>query len=185
MADLNEEVEVPTNPFSRSFVENSGPAFALIGGTPSWPEFSDFLEFFHALNLQHFTPDEILFLGGSNKSGSCKGKNNYPPKEKWDKIKNTAIMIDAIRKELGAPIRILSCYRSEDYNACVGGASKSLHTEFNAIDFTCSQSTPEVWRRVANKIRASDAKFKGGIGTYSPRRFVHIDTRGTNKDWTG
>jgi N-acetylmuramoyl-L-alanine amidase len=103
----------------------------------------------------------------------------------WKNVKNTALMLDAIRKELGAPIRILSCYRAEPYNTCIGGESGSLHMKFNAIDFTCSQGTPEIWRRVADRLRSGDPKFMGGIGVYPSSNFVHIDTRGTEANWSG
>jgi N-acetylmuramoyl-L-alanine amidase len=92
-------------------------------------------------------------------------------------------MIDAIRQELGAPIRITSCFRSPAYNACVGGAPSSTHLQFNAIDFTCRSGTPEIWRRVAARVRASDRRFAGGIGVYPSTGFLHIDTRGSNADW--
>jgi uncharacterized protein YcbK (DUF882 family) len=94
-------------------------------------------------------------------------------------------MLDGIRSELGAPVRILSCYRSPTYNSCVKGEKGSLHLQFNAIDFTCSVGTPEIWRRVADKLRSSDKRFIGGIGVYPTKRFLHIDTRGTIANWAG
>jgi N-acetylmuramoyl-L-alanine amidase len=92
-------------------------------------------------------------------------------------------MVDAVRKEIGAPIRITSCYRSPAYNACVRGEAESLHTRFNAIDFTCRAGTPETWRRVAARMRAGEPRFAGGIGVYPAKGFVHIDTRGTIANW--
>lgn len=50
-------------------------------------------------------------------------------------------------------------------------------------DFTCQSGTPEIWRRIAVRLRAQDARFAGGIGTYSSQNFVHIDTRGEARDW--
>jgi uncharacterized protein YcbK (DUF882 family) len=56
---------------------------------------------------------------------------------------------------------------------------------FNAIDFTCFEGTPEIWRRVADRLRSSEKPFVGGIGVYPTRRFVHIDTRGKAANWKG
>jgi N-acetylmuramoyl-L-alanine amidase len=184
-ADLTENAGKPAGLFSKAFVNNTGPALALIAGAPPWEHLGEFVTFIGNLGLAHFSPDEFLFLGASNAAGTCKGRNTFPPKPLWKNIKNTALMLDAIRKELGAPIRILSCYRGEAYNTCIGGESASLHMKFNAIDFTCSQGTPEIWRRVADRLRSSDAKFMGGIGVYPSSRFVHIDTRGSEANWSG
>jgi uncharacterized protein YcbK (DUF882 family) len=96
-------------------------------------------------------------------------------------------MIDEIRARLGAAVRILSGYRSEDYNACVGGAENSLHRTFNALDWVCDAGSVEEWRDAAHAVRASTPGFRGGIGFYqragTSGDFIHIDTRGTNRDW--
>jgi N-acetylmuramoyl-L-alanine amidase len=184
-ADTRETVKTPAAPFSKAFVENSGPPLALIASAPPWPELNDFVEFVRGLELRYFSADELLELGASNKSGACRGKNAFPPRQLWPKIKNTAQMLDAIRHELGVPIRILSAYRSPDYNSCIRGERGSLHLQFNAIDFTCREGTVEVWRRVADRIRSSERRFTGGIGVYPRQKFLHIDTRGSMANWRG
>jgi N-acetylmuramoyl-L-alanine amidase len=184
-SDVNENSAKPSGLFSKAFVENVGPPLALIANAPQWPELGDFVAFIEKLKLQHFSADEFLFLGASNGSGKCKGTNSFPPKALWSNIKNTALMLDAIRKELGAPIRILSCYRAPAYNSCIGGEDQSLHMKFSAIDFTCAQGTPEIWRRVADDLRSKTKSFTGGIGIYPTARFVHIDTRGYIANWKG
>jgi N-acetylmuramoyl-L-alanine amidase len=144
-------------------------------------DFAAFEAFIRSLGLRHFTPTEFLFLGASNDSGPCKGLNSLPPRSLWGNIANSAQMLDAIRAELGAPVRILSCYRNEPYNSCISGAGGSLHKRFNAIDWRCTTGTPTQWRDVARRVRSSNSRFMGGIGTYSS--FVHTDTRGTAANW--
>lgn len=183
-ADAAEISAIPAGAFSPAFVGASGPPMALLAGQPEWPSLDTFISFIDGLNLSHFTADEFLFMGASN-SGSCRGLNSYPPLNLWPNIAKTALMLDTIRKEMGTSIRILSCYRSPEYNNCVGGEKRSLHMEFNAIDFTCSAGTPEIWRRVAIRLRNSDKRFLGGIGVYPRSNFVHIDTRGRAADWIG
>lgn len=171
----------PPKPFAPAFVNSTGPANVLVASLGAWTDADDFAEFIKGLNLQHFAADEFLYPGASHEAGGCKGLNTYPPRALWPNIKNTALMIDQIRKELGSAIRITSCYRSPAYNACVEGKPASQHLKFNAIDFVCMSGTPVIWQRVADRVRSSNPAFRGGIGLYST--FVHIDTRGKNVDW--
>jgi N-acetylmuramoyl-L-alanine amidase len=146
-------------------------------------DFAAFENFIRELQLEHLTPEEFLFLGASNQSGPCAGRNALPPQFLWPNIASTAIMLDRIRSVLGTPVRILSCYRSAAYNTCIGGAGGSHHKRFNAIDWTCSVGTVQRWRDAARQVRSSDPRFAGGIGFYPSSRFIHIDTRGSNAEW--
>jgi hypothetical protein len=148
-------------------------------------DFMAFKTFIDQLELRHFTATEFLFLGAGNQSGRCAGRNSLPPRSLWPNITNTARMLDRIRAELGSPVRILSCYRSEAYNSCIRGEPGSLHKRFNAIDWHCSSGTVREWQALARRVRASDSSFSGGIGFYPRRNFIHIDTRGRNAEWTG
>ncbi|OCP05792.1 MULTISPECIES: N-acetylmuramoyl-L-alanine amidase [unclassified Ensifer] len=141
--------------------------------------------FIRRLGLSHFAPAEFLFLGNSNASGgSCSRKNALPPEHMWDNIARTARMLDEIRKRLGSPVRILSCYRNPAYNACVGGEPNSLHMQFKAIDWHCDSGSVDRWHQAALEVRRSNPEFAGGVGRYSSRGFIHVDTRGSNADWT-
>lgn len=142
--------------------------------------------FIRGLGLNHFVPAEFLFLGNGNApGGSCSRKNALPPEHLWGNIARTARMLDEIRKRLGAPIRILSCYRNSAYNACVGGEPNSLHMQFKAVDWHCDSGSVDQWHRVALEVRRSNPEFAGGIGRYPARGFIHVDTRGSNADWAG
>jgi N-acetylmuramoyl-L-alanine amidase len=148
------------------------------GGFPM----ADFRNFVASLGLRHISADELLFMGNSNApGGSCAGRNSFPPPTLWNNIGNTARMLDEIRHRLGVRVFVNSGYRSASYNSCVGGESASLHMRFNAVDFRAESGTAAKWHSVARAVRASDLRFKGGIGKYNT--FVHIDTRGTNADW--
>jgi N-acetylmuramoyl-L-alanine amidase len=145
-----------------------------------------YVAFIDQLGLEHFSPAEFLVMGASNQPGaSCAGKNTLPPRDLWPRIANTAKMLDEIRRRLGVPVRILSCYRSPAYNSCIGGESASLHMKFNAIDWRCDSGTVEEWHRVAKEVRLSKPAFQGGVGLYVNSRFIHIDTRGHEANWQG
>lgn len=142
--------------------------------------FDSFLE--SNLQLQHFRPKELLMRGAShsNRQSRAYGLNAEPPRELWNNILPTIRTLDILRTELGAPIRIISAYRTPAYNRAIGGAPRSHHTEFRAIDFTCDWGRPDKWVQELLEMRHS-GEFTGGIGKYST--FIHIDTRGWNADW--
>lgn len=146
-------------------------------------DYRAFEAFIGSLGLRYFAPAEFLYLGGGNASGLCAGKNQLPPRHLWSNLANSAKMLDEIRHRLGAPVRITSCYRSTAYNDCVDGRPRSLHLEFNAIDWTCSTGRPRNWASVAKAVRATSTAFRGGVGIYTAKNFVHIDTRGNNANW--
>jgi uncharacterized protein YcbK (DUF882 family) len=106
--------------------------------------------------------------------------NTFPPKTKWKNIIPTMRVLDKLRSDIGLPIRITSSYRSNAYNKNCGGASKSLHKEFKAIDLQCDGARPSyIYNKLLKMRKAGD--YKGGLSEYST--FTHIDTRGTNADW--
>lgn len=119
-------------------------------------------------------------------------RNDVPPRELWKNIVPTLAVLQRFRNETGAPVRILSTYRSPDYNRAVGGATASQHLRFGAIDFTTTVGTPAQWaarlrsyrgKRFPDPHKGTEFEFHGGIGVYTASRFVHVDTRGTDVDW--
>ncbi|HEX6912178.1 MAG TPA: hypothetical protein VF142_17375, partial [Longimicrobium sp.] len=59
-------------------------------------------------DLRHFSPRELLFRGGAhgNRRSRGFGLNGDPPQELWEKILPTIKVLDRLRAELRAPIRI-------------------------------------------------------------------------------
>ena len=142
-----------------------------------------FIKKIESLNLRYFKPYEFLVKGPShdNPKSSAYGLNTDPPEELWNNILPTAIALDEFRMRIGAPVIITNVYRSPAYNKKVGGVKESQHLKFTAVDFVVrGNSTPADWASVLRSMR-TEGKFKGGIGTY--QYFVHLDTRGVNKDW--
>lgn len=132
--------------------------------------------------LTYFRPHEFLFRGGSNAKGSCKNKNTLPPRSIWKNIYDVATVWDEVRHTLGQPIKVLSVYRNEDYNSCIGGAANSFHKKGMACDATSSKVPAKELYAVALKLRRA-GYFKGGLGLYTASNFVHLDVRGTNYSW--
>jgi len=132
-----------------------------------------------SLGLEFFQPHELRFLGGSHylPKGKASGKNTLPPKAMLANMERLARAADAIRREFGHPLLIISAYRSPAYNSAIGGASKSYHKEFKALDLAPVRGSVAQLRAVCEKVRKAGG-FTGGIGKYTT--FVHIDDRGHN-----
>lgn len=143
-----------------------------------------FAEGFRKLGVSHFGYREFLYLGAGHNDTRSRGYglNGTPPKRLWGHIYELAILADEIRDRLNAPIKLLSVYRSDRYNAAINGASLSQHKEGKAMDCTSTQKPASELHRVALGAR-KDGLFKGGIGYYPKSNFVHVDIRGRNADW--
>lgn len=125
--------------------------------------------------IKYFSADEVFFKGASDVKLKL---NTEPPKELWKNIWKTIEVADKARHKLGKPLRIASAYRSPKYNKAVGGAPRSHHVNFNALDLRTT--SPVALHKILKDMRAR-GEFKGGLGLY--KTFVHVDTRGTNADW--
>jgi len=90
--------------------------------------------------------------------------------EVWSKAERFA-------ESLGRPITLNSAYRTPEYNASVGGAKQSMHTQRKAIDI--QWGTSSVQGRVDFIQKAIDAGFTG-IGCYNG--FCHVDIGG-KRQW--
>lgn len=119
-------------------------------------------------------------------------RNAPPPEEYWPNIIKTLTLLDALRDHLGVSIAIHSSYRRPPYNAAVGGATKSQHLVFNALDFSSAKGSPSQWAATLKSWRGKTFEipgghgrftFHGGVGLY--RTFVHVDTRGSDVSWYG
>ena len=131
-------------------------------------------------HIEHFNWKELLFKGESNVRFNS---NKDPDPSLYPNVIPLVNVLEAIRKEVNAPIKLLSIYRSPEYNRDVGGATSSRHMQFDAADFQMlgdDAGSPERWHSVVRRLRDSGL-FKGGIGIY--KTFVHVDTRGANVDW--
>jgi uncharacterized protein YcbK (DUF882 family) len=137
--------------------------------------------FIDAKGFKHFRGAELTPYWSRERNGVT---NSTPPCDLWPNILPTLRVLDELRERLGAPIRLLSTYRSPAYNRAVGGERNSFHMQFRAIDFACDKGTPDEWADVLKTMRKLGV-FRGGIGVYPGKGFVHVDTRGYEANWRG
>ena len=133
--------------------------------------------------IRNFDAAEVFFLGRKNKNpqSGAYDKNHIPPLHLWWNMVPTLKVLDQLRDEMALPIIITSAYRSDEYNAAIGGSPKSMHLEFRAVDFIISgDGGPEEWAQKLKTWRDA-GMFTGGIGVYNT--MVHLDTRPYNATW--
>jgi|TARA_A100001015_G_scaffold303992_1_gene394513 uncharacterized protein YcbK (DUF882 family) len=100
-----------------------------------------------------------------------------------DNLNKLAKNLQKIRERIGIPIRIMSGYRSPEYNKRVGGATRSQHVLAKAADLQVSgMSTTELANTIKQLIK-DGVIDSGGVGLYET--FVHYDVRGRNARWYG
>ena len=110
-----------------------------------------------------------------------------PPKELWPNIVPALRLVrDEVIPAFG-PVQVLSSYRTPELNVCAGGAGRSNHLEFSALDLATDpyRGGEELYRELcamhADAGRASrmglGAYYDLAEGDYSGGRF-HIDAQG-------
>lgn len=134
--------------------------------------------------IVYFTAKEVLTLGGNHYASrsSGYGKNKLPPNELLQNIIPALKALDTARWRLGRPVGINSTYRSAGYNKAIGGAKKSKHLSFQAID--ChpydKENIDQLYRLLADARERGE--WTGGLGGY--RTFIHVDCGSPyNRTW--
>lgn len=84
------------------------------------------------MNLtEHFTLEELTVSAYAIRYGL----DNTPPEYIVDNLRLLASELEHVRMLIGAPVIILSGYRSPEVNLRVGGSANSMHVEGLAADF--------------------------------------------------
>jgi zinc D-Ala-D-Ala carboxypeptidase len=119
------------------------------------------------MNLSpHFTLAEMTV----SETAARRGIDNDPPPDVVERLKHTALGLEAVRIRLGAPIVVSSGYRSPALNAAIGGAQNSDHTRGDAADFICPGfGAPST---IVSALKDSGIQFDQLIEEFG--RWVHI-----------
>lgn len=104
-----------------------------------------------------------------------KFKTPYPTEFILDgRVFELAHVFEITRSLYSKPIKILSAYRTPDYNKQIGGARNSQHLHGRALDLSPPNgiSNQDFYKEIRNNIESIGVT---GLGKY--RTFVHIDIR--------
>lgn len=109
-----------------------------------------------------------------------------PPESEWSNIAPTLRFIrDHVVPAIG-PVRVVSAYRDDAFNTCIGGARRSAHRSYQALDLVpvaADITRADLIERLCELHAREGAGARIGMGIYSGVRF-HIDARGY-RGWGG
>lgn len=130
--------------------------------------------------LHYPTPQKVSpHLAWAELACHDRARTPYPAAWRADRAVTLARVFEALRASAGAPLAVLSAYRTPAHNAAVGGAPKSQHVEGRALDLTCATLRPlELYGRAL--MLAESMPEIGGLGLYD--HFIHVDTRPRGDD---
>lgn len=121
------------------------------------------------VGIRYFTAEELTLQ-------RREGRHATPPGDKLHRIIPTVKIADAIRTGLGAPIRVVSGYRTPVYNNRVGGSPVSEHVNFRALDLQPIDSTRmEEMRAIAVAVVDLARKMGRNVALIHYPTFIHID----------
>lgn len=142
----------------------------------------DFEAFLRANRITNVVPTEQLLQQGTDWRSHNLPKYAFPPEALWPRMADTLKLLRRfVIPEIG-PIQVVSGFRTNDYNSIAGGALRSQHLEFSALDIKpLSDISKEELHTLLNRTWQTHGKgLNMGLGLYNNRRF-HIDTGGHRK----
>lgn len=131
--------------------------------------------YLRSAGIRHFCANELV-----------QAHKGVPAPALWPNILGALRVADDIREAYGAPVRVVSGFRSREYNAKVGGSKKSMHMEFRALDLAPASGAIEAFRPFAEAAVFAARKAGANVGFGQYDTFVHIDTgapTGKNRTW--
>lgn len=140
--------------------------------------------------IEHFTAEELGRLNPNAWGGDA---FELPCADHLDRIIPTLELADEIRRLWQGPILVVSGYRPPEYNDAIGGADRSMHCDFRALDLKPAAepfdlgSYFSIVKSVVSKARERGVNVGAGYYYSGRGRFVHVDTHattGTNREWT-
>ena len=141
--------------------------------------FRDVVAFFERQKVADVVPIQHLLRQGTDWKNADLPPFAIPSEELWPNVVNTLIVLrDDVIPTVG-PVEVLSAFRTEEYNSAAGGAKRSKHLEFSAVDVIPINDIDR--DELHSKLKAMWSKEGPekaiGLGLYSKLRF-HIDTGG-------
>lgn len=156
---------------------------AETGRTEAFTRFQSMLD---EAGVSDVVPDYQLWLTDQINPQCVEEDFTQPPEALWPNIIPALRYIrDEVKPAVGN-VQVMSGFRTEDFNTCIGGARRSAHRAFQALDLvpTDAHVTRQSLIDVLCPLHARTGPARAiGLGIYSGRRF-HIDARGY-RGWGG
>lgn len=146
-------------------------------------DYEEFVYFLQSHDVHRIVPVWQLLQQGSDFRKHKLPKYALPAREHWDEIINTLVFLKYDLVPYIGDVRVLSGFRTPKYNLLAGGAGKSRHLTFSALDLrpVANIERSELHRILQNRWHTLGEEYNLGLGLYSSLRF-HIDTGG-HRQW--
>ncbi|MBD3728847.1 MAG: hypothetical protein IE933_04000 [Sphingomonadales bacterium] len=152
-------------------------------------EYAEFERFLARHGVAGVVPNwQLLRTDVNDRSGCPRPAFFMPPRDQWQHIvPSLRLLRDHLIPRIGS-LEVVSAYRTEAFNECVGGASRSKHLGFRALDLVAPGSADK--RQMFATLCRLQAELgpgsKFGLGAYfdpaSPSRNstgrFHVDVEG-------
>lgn len=185
--DLSKLYEVHTDfDYSDLVIEVQGFKVPTLAAFRGWvlmnrkqKDIQEGYQYFLDNGVKEGIPLHLILLQGTDWRLSNTTVFNLPSKKNWDNMVSTLLFIqEHIMPKTGLLIPV-SGDRSKEYNQHAGGAPRSSHLDFCALDLVPIRniSRAELHKILKSVYNSVGKKNKMGLGLYSGVRF-HIDTCG-------
>jgi len=146
-------------------------------------DYNDLVFYLEDNGVHDTVPTWQLLLQGTDWKSHKLPKYAIPPRENWRDMINTLAFLKYDLLPYTGPVKVLSGFRTPGYNLAAGGADKSRHLSFSALDL---KPVNDIDRAALHSIlkdrwNTLGEQYKLGLGLYNGLRF-HIDTGG-HRQW--
>lgn len=142
-------------------------------------------DFLRRHGVDHVVPIHELLQQGTDWTRNRQQRYSIPDENFWPNMVATLKLLDRFVIPAVGPVKVLSGFRSPSYNLAAGGAPRSRHLNFSALDVIPKLNlTRNTLHNQLDKIWSiHGGQLNMGLGLYGEKRF-HIDTGGYRR-WRG
>lgn len=139
----------------------------------------DFEQALRRARVAGVVPVSQLWLQGSEWRAREHSAYAMPAAEQWPAMIKTLRFVKLELLPLLGPIEVLSGFRTPAYNLAAGGATRSRHLAFSALDLKPRRNIRRsaLHARLLKLWRTRGEQWDLGLGLYSGQR-LHVDTGG-------
>ncbi len=152
---------------------------AFLANSSARNDYDDLVYFLASHDVHEIVPIWQLLQQGTDWRNHGLSKFAVPPRETWNSMVNTLVFLKYDLVPYIGPVEVLSGFRTPTYNRVAGGARKSRHMSFSALDLKPVDdiNRSRLHEILKNRWENFGDTYNLGLGLYSGRRF-HIDTGG-------
>ena len=163
---------------------NYPPDFeAFLSHYQAHAEYQELVFFLQSHDAHNIVPVWQLLLQGTDFRKHNLSKYALPDRKHWDSMLDTLVFLKYELIPHIGDVRVLSGFRTPHYNRLAGGAGRSRHLTFSALDLRpiADIDRTRLHRILQNRWHTLGEDYNLGLGLYSKQRF-HIDTGG-HRQW--